>query len=432
MRAQWRRMVVLLSLLTVSVQSDVDGDFMEDVESSHHDVDLCNMLLCECRDHDTNEPYVRGSNVTVDIFCSCAHSNWKVIHLLSPHPVPPNTYLLHVTACDEVKVTTVKLGPNHWAQPHRLVVTDVPKLTVDKEGAFWASEIVLNNIGLIPVFPAGILRCASFENRPIHSFRMINVTIDIVETDAFALLHVWHSFELTDVKMRKVDEHGFVITVQDRNGEFKMVNSSVESLEMYGLAVQAPSVVFQHCNFTFIEMHGIRVRAEKFVFANSSVQGYAKGFAFAVEARVVAFVHNTFNLLETQAFFAVRKREHFDPYNCSCLLAYANNHFIQAHPGSLNPNWTLGSRDLVQDNVFEDCSCASMRWLWDAKYGNVPDVARTFYTALIDLRSGSLCKGLECHLPLQHVVELFQPMEHESADPNVVCSGNATYADMCE
>jgi hypothetical protein len=83
---------------------------------------------------------------------------------------------------------------------------------------------------------------------------------------------------------------------------------------------------------------------------------------------------------------------------------------------------------MVRDNVFEDCSCSSIRWLWDAKYNaHVPNVTRTFYRALIDLNGESLCESHECHLPLQHVVELFA---HDSEE--VVCAENATFANMCE
>jgi hypothetical protein len=88
-----------------------------------------------------------------------------------------------------------------------------------------------------------------------------------------------------------------------------MVNTKMDNIATSGVAVKARYVTFQHCSFKCIETHGLRVVAEHFVMANSSVLGYAKGFAFDVQARVVAFVHNKFSYLETLAFFAVRKLE---------------------------------------------------------------------------------------------------------------------------
>ncbi|KAJ8971203.1 hypothetical protein NQ317_013576 [Molorchus minor] len=283
------------------------------------------------------------------------------------------------------------------------------------------TEVVIRNVKLIADIPG--LTFIQFNRRlnrgrcnlPIAFFQSLlfsNVTVDTIRPFAFLMPKLFGNANFLDVRINTILSSGLKVNHR-QFGSFKMLRSSVETLQPSALEIFGNDVIFSENKFGNISLSGIKVTAETFSFCNNSVS-VLQPYALSVFAVNTSILNNRFEDLKAWAFMKIGPGLIMKPVGDSGSFIYdfSGNCIKSTQENCLQPDVEAfrGVSTWMSFKMNElPCSCSKSDWLIQSSSRNIlPSSIKWFYDMVFDVEAGNICSS-PCKLPLVDTKSYLDP-----------------------
>ncbi|XP_066138938.1 uncharacterized protein [Euwallacea fornicatus] len=376
-----------------------------------------------------------NNNQKIEITYECPPGINEPALFVNQFQAPTNIESLKIKNCQSMIISTRCSGENRFIQ--KLEVTNVTKLTLQRlQFTPMLPPIVMfeniSSIDKIPSFTFMQIEKAYHSTGcyipqvDFHSIYLKNVSIGVVQPNAFVATNNFSNFSLIDVHIQRIQTSGIQVRM-DLKGGFEMRRCFLGHVEPLGMQLFGKRAVFSENHFEEISFSGINATLEDFYFTKNFIAVF-ESQGFSVLATNMFILDNNFLLLKSGAMERLSpgliqdSGRNFGKLKFRYDFSKNTLNYLEVdslHPDVLSYD-NVPTEMMFSRNIF-NCTCENIGWLFS--YNN-PKL-EPFYEMVLDGEYANVCDNTAergCHLLLKRLKGVVQCGK---------CSHNFTLERLC-